>query len=70
MNPFKAVSCPPPHVTSSSYTKLHLDSIEDCEWITMDITNLAAVLEYGRSSGVLRKTQAFGEKKEKETEKP
>ncbi|KZW03995.1 hypothetical protein EXIGLDRAFT_709495 [Exidia glandulosa HHB12029] len=50
--------------------KLQLDSIEEREWIMMGVTNLAAVLDYGRSSGVLRKTGAFGEKKEKETEKP
>ncbi|KZV78113.1 hypothetical protein EXIGLDRAFT_790014 [Exidia glandulosa HHB12029] len=50
--------------------KLQLDSIEEREWIMMGITNLAAVLDYGRSSGVLRKTDAFGEKKEKETDKP
>ncbi|EJD53809.1 hypothetical protein AURDEDRAFT_180216 [Auricularia subglabra TFB-10046 SS5] len=50
--------------------KLQLDSIEEREWIMMGVTNLAAVLDYGRPTGVLRKTGAFGEKKEKESDKP
>lgn len=50
--------------------KLQLDSIEEREWIMMDVTNFAAVLDFGRSSCVLRKTGAFGQTKEKETEKP
>ncbi|KZV80102.1 hypothetical protein EXIGLDRAFT_817522 [Exidia glandulosa HHB12029] len=45
--------------------KQQLDSFEEREWIMMAVTNLAAALDSGRSSGVLRKTGAFGEKKER-----
>jgi len=36
----------------------------------MAVTNLGAVLVYGRSNSVLRAAGVFGEKKEKETERP
>jgi protein SMG6 len=51
--------------------KLQLDVLEEREWIMMAVTNLAAVLDYGKSYGVLRSAGVIGEKKDtKETEKP
>ncbi|KAH7100673.1 hypothetical protein BKA62DRAFT_830869 [Auriculariales sp. MPI-PUGE-AT-0066] len=51
--------------------KLQLEVLEEREWIMMAITNIAAVLDYGKSTGVLRAVGVFGEKKDtKEVEKP
>lgn len=40
--------------------RLEIEGAEEREWIMMAITNIGAVMEYGRSSSVLRKTGGMG----------
>lgn len=40
--------------------RLRLEGAEEREWIMMAVVNIAAVLEYGKASGVLRSTGGIG----------